>query len=151
MGLKTPFSTSFQLPDGREVILETGKLGTQAHGSAVIKLGNTMLFASVVCNKEAKEGQDFFPLSVDYQEKFAAAGKIPGNFFRRETKLSDYEVLISRLVDRAIRPLFADGFMNETQIIINLISGDFETMPDALAGLAASTALMCSDINWEGP
>lgn len=151
MGLKTPFSTSFQLPDGREVILETGKLGTQAHGSAVVKLGNTMLFASVVSNKEAKEGQDFFPLSVDYQEKFAAAGKIPGNFFRRESKLSDYEVLISRLVDRAIRPLFADTYLTETQIIINLISGDPETMPDALAGLAASTALSCSDIPWEGP
>jgi len=151
MGLKTPFSTSFQLPDGREVILETGKLGTQAHGSAVVKLGNTMLFASVVSNKEAKEGQDFFPLSVDYQEKFAAAGKIPGNFFRRESKLSDYEVLISRLVDRAIRPLFADTYLTETQIIMNLISGDPETMPDALAGLAASTALSCSDIPWEGP
>ncbi len=151
MGLKTPISTSFNLPDGREVILETGKLGTQAHGSAVVKLGNTMLFASVVSNKEIREGQDFFPLSVDYQERFAAAGKIPGNFFRREAKLSDYEVLISRLVDRAIRPLFADGYLYETQIIINLISGDLETMPDALAGLAASTALSCSDIPWEGP
>jgi polyribonucleotide nucleotidyltransferase len=151
MGLKTPFSTSFNLPDGREVILETGKLATQAHGSAVVKLGKTMLFASVVSNKEAREGQDFFPLSVDYQERFAAAGKIPGNFFRRETKLSDYEVLISRMVDRAIRPLFADTYLNETQIIIYLLSGDEETMPDALAGLAASTALSCSDINWEGP
>jgi polyribonucleotide nucleotidyltransferase len=151
MGLKTPFTTSFQLPDGREVILETGKLGTQANGSAVIKLGKTMLFASVVSNKEIREGQDFFPLSVDYQEKFAAAGKIPGNFFRRETKLSDYEVLISRLVDRTIRPLFADSYLYETQIIIYLISGDEETMPDALVGLAASTALSCSNIPWEGP
>ncbi len=151
MGLKTPYSSSFQLPDGREVILETGKLGTQAHGSAVVKLGKTMLFASVVSNKEIKEGQDFFPLSVDYQERFAAAGKIPGNFFRRETKLSDYEVLISRMVDRAIRPLFADTYLNETQIIVYLISGDEETLPDALVGLAASTALSCSDINWEGP
>ncbi|HEX5625780.1 MAG TPA: polyribonucleotide nucleotidyltransferase, partial [Saprospiraceae bacterium] len=151
MGLKTPFSTSFQLPDGREVILETGKLGTQAHGSAVVKLGNTMLFASVVSNKEAREGQEYFPLSVDYQERFAAAGKIPGNFFRRESKLSDYEVLICRLVDRPIRPLFPEGYMNETQIIINLISGDPETMPDSLAGLAASTALTCSNIYWEGP
>ncbi len=151
MGLKTPFSTSFNLPDGREVILETGKLGTQAHGSAVVKLGNTMLFAAVVSNKEAKEGQEFFPLSVDYQERFASLGRIPGNFFRREAKLSDYEVLISRLVDRAIRPLFDDNYFCETQIILNLISGDAETMPDALAGLAASTALSCSDIQWQGP
>lgn len=151
MGLKTPLSKSFQLPDGREVVLETGKLGTLAHGSAVVKLGNTMLFASVVSNKEMKEGQSFFPLSVDYQERFAAAGKIPGNFFRREAKLSDYEVLISRMVDRAIRPLFADNYLYETQIIINLISGDLETMPDALACLAASTALSCSNIPWEGP
>ena len=90
MGQKIPFSTSFHLPDGREVILETGKLGTLSDGSAVVKLGNTMLFASVVSNKEPKEGQSFFPLSVDYQEKFAAAGRIPGNFFRRESKLSDY-------------------------------------------------------------
>lgn len=151
MGLKTPFSTSFNLPDGREVILETGKLGTQAHGSAVVKLGKTMLFASVVSNKELKEGQEFFPLSVDYQERFASLGRIPGNFFRREAKLSDYEVLICRLVDRAIRPLFDDSYFFETQIIINLISGDGETMPDALAGLAASTALSCSDIPWQGP
>ncbi|MBK9108160.1 MAG: polyribonucleotide nucleotidyltransferase [Saprospiraceae bacterium] len=151
MGLQTPFSTSFNLPDGREVILETGKLGTQAHGSAVVKLGNTMLFASVVSNKEAREGQEFFPLSVDYQERFAATGRIPGNFFRREARLSDYEVLVCRLVDRAIRPLFDDNYFCETQIIINFISGDLETMPDALAGLAASTALCCSNINWQGP
>ena len=87
MGLQTPFSTSFLLPDGREVTLETGKLGTQADGSAVVRLGDTMLFASVVSAKEAKPGQNFFPLSVDYQEKFAAAGKIPGNLFRIESKL----------------------------------------------------------------
>lgn len=151
MGLKTPFSTSFNLPDGREVILETGKLGTQADGSAVVRCGDTILFASVVSAKEPKEGQNFFPLSVDYQEKFASAGKIPGNFFRRETKLSEYEVLISRLVDRPIRPLFPDGYMNETQIIIYLLSGEVDTPPDAFAALAASTALSCSNINWEGP
>lgn len=151
MGLQTPFSTSFLLPDGREVTLETGKLGTQADGSAVVRLGDTMLFASVVSAKEAKPGQNFFPLSVDYQEKFAAAGKIPGNFFRRESKLSDYEVLISRLVDRPIRPLFPDNYLNETQIVIYLYSGDAETMPDTLAALAASTALSCSNIFWEGP
>ncbi len=151
MGLKTPYSTSFNLPDGREVILETGKIGSQADGSAIVRCGNTILFASVVCSKDPREGVDFFPLSVDYQERFAAAGRIPGNFFRRETKLSDYEVLISRLVDRAIRPLFPEGFYNDVQIIIYLLSGELETLPDAFAALAASTALSCSNINWEGP
>ncbi|MEY3367717.1 MAG: hypothetical protein RI973_872, partial [Bacteroidota bacterium] len=111
MGKQIPITTSFNLPDGREVTIETGKLATQADGSVVVRMGNTMLFATVVAAKTVKEGQSFFPLSVDYQEKFAAAGRIPGNFFRRESKLSDYEVLISRLVDRAIRPLFPDGFM----------------------------------------
>ncbi len=151
MGQQTPISTSFNLPDGREVTIETGKLATQADGSVVIKCGNTMLFASVVSAKKAKEGQSFFPLSVDYQEKFAASGRIPGNFFRREARLSDYEILISRLVDRAIRPLFPDGYMNETQVIINLISGDEETLPDSFAALAASSAIVTSDIPWAGP
>jgi polyribonucleotide nucleotidyltransferase len=151
MGQQIPFQSSFKLPDGQEIILETGKLGMQSHGSAVVKCGDTILFASIVSNKEAKEGQEFFPLSVDYQEKFAAAGKIPGNFFRRETKLSDYEILVSRMVDRTMRPLFPDNYMNETQIVINLISGDPETMPDALAGLAASTAITCSPIPFDGP
>lgn len=151
MGLQTPITTSFNLPNGEEVILETGKLATQAHGSCVVKIGKTMLFCSVVSAKEAREGQPFFPLSVDYQEKFAAAGRIPGNFFKRETRLSDYEVLTSRLVDRAIRPLFPDGYMNETQVIINLISGEEDRLPDAYAALAASTALAVSDIPWAGP
>lgn len=151
MGQQIPISTSFNLPDGRTVTLETGKLAAQADGSALVRLGNTMLLATVVSAKEAKEGQGFFPLSVDYQEKFAAVGRIPGNFFRREAKLSDYEVLISRLVDRAIRPLFPDGYLNETQIIINLISADKDIMPDALAGLVASTALSVSDIPFAGP
>ncbi|MEM1323708.1 MAG: polyribonucleotide nucleotidyltransferase [Bacteroidota bacterium] len=153
MGKQIPISKSFELPDGRTVVLETGKLAAQADGSAVIRLGDTMLLATVVSAKEAKEGQSFFPLSVDYQEKFAAAGRIPGNFFRREAKLSDYEVLTSRLVDRAIRPLFPDGYMNETQVIINLISADIDkdVMPDALVALAASTALSVSDIPWDGP
>ncbi len=151
MGQKTPISTSFNLPDGRTVTIETGKLATQADGSVVVRVGDTMLFCSVVSNREAKEGQSFFPLSVDYQEKFAAAGRIPGNFFRREARLSDYEVLISRLVDRAIRPLFPDGYMNETQVIINLISGELETLPDAFAALAASAALSVSDIPFMGP
>jgi len=151
MGNITPITTSFNLPDGQEVIIETGKLATQAHGSVVVKIGHTMLFCSVVSAKEPKEGQRFFPLSVDYQEKFAAAGKIPGNFFKREARLSDYEILTSRLVDRAIRPLFPDGYMHETQVIINLISADEETMPDAYAALAASAALSVSNINFDGP
>ena len=151
MGQMTPITTSFHLPDGREVIIETGKLATQAHGSVVVKLGKTMLFASVVSAKEPREGQNFFPLSVDYQEKYAAAGRIPGNFFRREARLSDYEILICRLVDRALRPLFPEGYMNDTQVIINLISADNEELPDALAALAASAALAVSDIPFDGP
>lgn len=151
MGQQIPITTSFDLPDGRTVTVETGKLATQADGAVVVRMGNTMLFASVVSAREAKEGQSFFPLSVDYQEKFAAAGRIPGNFFRREAKLSDYEVLICRLVDRAIRPLFPDGYMNETQVIINLISGDKDVPPDAFAALAASAALAVSDIPFAGP
>lgn len=151
MGNKIPTTVSFNLPDGREVVIETGKLATQADGSVVVRVGETMLFASVVSAKEAKEGQSFFPLSVDYQEKFAAAGRIPGNFFRREAKLSDYEVLTSRLVDRAIRPLFPDGYMNETQVIINLISADKNESPDCYAALAASAALATSDILFDGP
>ena len=146
MGKQTPLRVTFNLPDGREVALETGKLAAQADGSALIRVGNTMLLATIVSATKAKEGQAFFPLSVDYQEKYAAAGRIPGNFFRRETKLSDYEILISRLVDRALRPLFPDGYMNETQVIINLISADKDVMPDALAGLAASTAVAVSNI-----
>jgi polyribonucleotide nucleotidyltransferase len=151
MGKQTPTTVDFKLPDGQEVVIETGKLATLAHGSVVVKIGETMLFASVVSNKEAREDAPFFPLFVDYQEKFASAGKIPGNFFRRETRLSDYEVLICRLVDRAIRPLFPDGYMNDTQVIINLISADGETLPDCYAALAASAALSVSDIPWAGP
>ncbi|NNF20797.1 MAG: polyribonucleotide nucleotidyltransferase, partial [Saprospiraceae bacterium] len=151
MGQQTPITTSFNLPNGQEVILETGKLATQAHGSCVVKIGNTMLFCSVVSNFEKREGQSFFPLSVDYQEKFASVGRIPGNFFRREARLSEYEILTSRLVDRAIRPLFPDGYMYETQVIINLISGELDTLPDAYTALAASTALSVSDIPFAGP
>lgn len=151
MGQQIPITTSFDLPDGRTVTIETGKLATQADGAVVVRMGKTMLFASVVSAKEAREGQPFFPLSVDYQEKFAAAGRIPGNFFRREAKLTDSEVLICRLVDRAIRPLFPDGYMNETQVIINLLSGDKDVPPDAFAALAASAALAVSDIAFGGP
>jgi len=151
MGQKTPITQSFTLPDGREVTLETGKLATQADGSCVVRMGKTMLFASAVSAHEPRPGQSFFPLSVDYQEKYASIGRIPGNFFRREARLSDYEILCSRLVDRAIRPLFPDGYMNDTQIIINLISAEKEVMPDALVALAASTALSVSDIPFSGP
>jgi len=151
MGQQIPTTSSFDLPDGRTVTIETGKLATQADGSVVVRMGNTMIFATAVSSKEAREGQSFFPLSVDYQEKFAAAGRIPGNFFRRETKLSDYEILISRLVDRAIRPLFPEGYMNETQIIANLISSDDDVLPDALVALAVSSALSVSDIPFAGP
>jgi polyribonucleotide nucleotidyltransferase len=146
MGKQIPLRVTFNLPDGREVALETGKLAAQADGSALIRMGNTMLLCTIVSATKAKEDQAFFPLSVDYQEKYAAGGRIPGNFFRRETRLSDYEILISRLVDRALRPLFPDGYMNETQIIINLISADKDVMPDALAGLACSTAVAVSNI-----
>lgn len=146
MGKQIPLRTTFNLPDGREIALETGKLAAQADGSVLVRLGDTMLLCTVVSMKKAKEGQPFFPLSVDYQEKFAAVGRIPGNFFRREARLSDYEILISRLVDRALRPLFPDGYMNETQVIINLISADKDIMPDALAGLACSAAIAVSDI-----
>lgn len=151
MGNKTPMTVSFDLPSGQEVTIETGKLATQADGSVVVKCGKTMLFCSAVSSTSVREGQNFFPLSVDYQEKFAAAGRIPGNFFRREARLNDYEILVSRLIDRAIRPLFPKGYMFDTQIIVNLISLDEEVLPDALAGLAASAALTCSDIPFEGP
>ena len=151
MGKQIPHSTSFHLPDGREVFIETGKLATQANGSVVVRMGKTMIFAAATASPEPKPNPEFFPLSVDYQEKFAAAGRIPGSFFKRESRLSDYEVLICRIVDRAIRPLFVEGYMNETQIIINLISGERETMPDAFAALAASAALILSDIPFVNP
>jgi polyribonucleotide nucleotidyltransferase len=142
---------SFLLPDGRQVTIETGKLAKQADGAVVVKLGDAMLLATVVSNKDAKEGIDFLPLSVDYQEKFASAGKIPGGFLRREARLSDYEVLISRLVDRALRPLFPDDYHSDTQVIINLISSDKNVSPDCLAGLAASACIAVSDIPFNGP
>ncbi|MGF7080486.1 polyribonucleotide nucleotidyltransferase [Mucilaginibacter sp. UYCu711] len=139
------------LGDGRTIEIETGKLAKQADGSVVIKMGDTMLLATVVSSKEAKEGVDFLPLSVDYQEKYAATGRIPGGFLRREARLSDYEVLISRLVDRALRPMFPSDYHADTQVMISLISADKDIMPDALAGLAASAALSVSDIPFNGP
>lgn len=137
--------------DGKEITIETGKLAKQADGSVVIKQGDTMLLATVVSPKSAREGADFLPLSVDYQEKFAANGKIPGGFLKREARLSEYETLICRLVDRALRPLFPDEYYSEIQVMISLISADDNIYPDALAALAASAALSVSDIPFEGP
>jgi polyribonucleotide nucleotidyltransferase len=117
-------SKSCKLPDGREITIETGKMARQADGSVVLRMGNTMLLATVVAREDANEGVDFMPLSVDYQEKFASTGKIPGGFLKRESKLSDYEILISRLIDRALRPLFPSDFHAETQVNVSLISGD---------------------------
>ncbi len=139
------------LPDGRQITIETGKLAKQADGSVEVRMGNTVLLATVVSNKDAREGVDFLPMSVDYQEKFAANGKIPGGFLKREARLSDYEVLICRLVDRALRPLFPNNYHSETQVMISLISADQDDMPDALAALAASAALSVSDIPFQGP
>lgn len=147
----TVITKTCKLPDGREITIETGKLARQADGSVVLRMGNTMLLASVVSSPTAKEGTDFLPLSVDYQEKFASTGKVPGGFMKRESKLSDYEVLISRLVDRAIRPLFPDDYHADTQVMLYLISGDENALPDALAAFAASAALSVSDIPFQGP
>ena len=145
------YKKTLTLPDGREITIETGKLARQADASVVIRMGNTMLLATVVSAKEAKEGVDFMPLSVDYQEKFASTGRIPGSFQKREGRLSDYEILISRLVDRALRPLFPSDYHADTQVAISLISGDLLFPPDCLAGLAASTAIAISDIPFEEP
>src|SRR5258706_14693443 len=147
----TIISKSCKLPDGREITIETGKLARQADGSVVLRMGNTMILATVVANQEGKEGADFLPLSVDYQEKFASTGKIPGGFLKREGRRSDYEILISRLVHRAIRPLFPDDYHAETQVNIQLMSADENALPDALAAFAASSALAVSDIPFQGP
>ncbi|MEM9416937.1 MAG: polyribonucleotide nucleotidyltransferase [Bacteroidota bacterium] len=142
---------TIQLADNRTITIETGKLAKQADGAVVVRMGNTMLLATVVAKQEAAEGIDFLPLYVDYQEKFAAAGKIPGSFLRREGRLGDHEVLVARLVDRAIRPLFPKEYTAETQINISLISADEDVLPDALAALAASAALAVSSIPFGGP
>jgi len=139
------------LADGREITIETGKLAKQADGSVVVRMGDTMLLATVVANKTANEGVDFLPLTVDYREKFYAGGRIPGNFFRREARPSDEEILTMRLVDRVLRPLFPDDFHAEVQVMISLISYDKDVMPEALAGLAASAAIAITDIPFNGP
>ncbi len=144
--LSQPLSVTFTTGEGLPITIETGKLARQADGAVTVRQGNCIILATVVANREAKEGQDFFPLSVDYQEKFASAGRIPGSFFKRESRLNDYEVLTSRLIDRALRPLFPEDYFCDVQVLVTLISSDSEIMPDALAGLAASAALAVSDI-----
>ncbi len=142
---------TIELSDGRVIEIETGKLAKQAAGSAVVKMGGTMLLATVTCATEVKEGTDFMPLTVDYREKYYAAGRFPGGFLKRESRPSDYEVLIARLVDRPIRPLWPDDFHLEVFVNVNLISAEKDIQPDALAGLAASCALATSDLPFGGP
>ena len=142
---------TINLPDGREITIETGKLAKQADGSVVVKCGDTMLLATVCAKTEAAENIDYLPLQVEYQEKYAATGRFPGGFFKREARLSEYEILISRLVDRALRPLFPEDFHADTQVLVTLISGDTENLPDVLACVAASAAIMVSDIPFNGP
>src|ERR1700750_2489514 len=139
-------TVTFDIGGGRMVTIETGRLARQADGAVTVRQGNCIILATVVANKEPKEGQSFFPLTVDYQEKFASAGRIPGSFFKREARLNDYEVLTSRLIDRALRPLFPDDYFCDVQVLVTLVSSDEEIMPDSLACLAASAALAVSDI-----
>ncbi len=139
------------LPDGRTITLETGKLAKQADGAVMAKMGNTMVLATVCSAKEAVPGTDFMPLTVEYKEKFASNGRFPGGFTRREGKASDYEILIARLIDRALRPLFPADYHAETFVNVTLYSADGVDMPESIAGLAASAALACSDIPFEGP
>ena len=141
-----PKSVTFDIGGGRMVTIETGKMARQADGAVTVRQGDCILLATVVANKEPREGQSFFPLSVDYQEKFASAGRVPGSFFKREARLNDYEILTSRLIDRALRPLFPEDYLCDVQVLISLVSSDAEVMPDALACLAASAALAVSDI-----
>jgi len=140
-----------KLADGRTITLETGKLAKQADGSVMVRMGETMLLATVVSNKDAMEGVDFLPLTVDYREKFSAAGRYPGGFLKREARPSDEEILVMRLVDRVLRPLFPKDYHADVQVMISLNSWDPEVKPDALAGLAASAAIAVSDIPFNGP
>jgi polyribonucleotide nucleotidyltransferase len=146
MNTPNPKSVTFDIGEGRMVTIETGKLARQADGAVTVQLGNCIILATVVANHEPKEGQSFFPLTVDYQEKFASAGRIPGSFFKREARLNDYEILTSRLIDRALRPLFPDDYFCDVQVLVSLVSSDPEILPDAMACLAASAALAVSDI-----
>ena len=144
-------SKTIELADGRTITIETGKLAKQADGSVVVRMGDTMLLATVVSAQEAKEDVDFMPLSVDYREKFSAAGRFPGGFLKREARPTDDEILVARLVDRALRPLFPEDYHAETAVMITLFSADKENIPDALAGLAASAAISVSDVPFETP
>lgn len=144
--LQQPIRKTFDIGGGRMATIETGRLARQADGAVTVSMGNCMILATVVATKEPKEGQSFFPLTVDYQEKFASAGRIPGSFFKREARLNDYEILTSRLIDRALRPLFPEDYFCEVQVLVTLISSDAEILPDAMACLAASAALAVSDI-----
>jgi len=149
--IPNPITESLQLPDGRTISIETGKLAKQADGSVVVRCGGTMLLATVVSNKEAKEGIDFLPLTVEYREKYSAAGRVPGGFFKREARPSSEEILTARIVDRVLRPLFPSDYHSDTQMVINLISYDPEVAADSLAGLAASAAISVSDLPFNGP
>ena len=146
-----PIKKTIELPDGRKITLETGKLAKQADGAVELRMGGTMLLATVVSAKEAGEGVDFMPLQVEYKEKFSSFGRFPGGFLKREGRASDYEILTARLVDRVLRPLFPDNYHADTFVNITLYSTDGEDIPDALAGLAASAALAVSDIPFNGP
>ena len=146
-----PINKTIELGDGRTITIETGKLAKQADGSVTVRMGNTVLLATVCAAKDANPGVDFMPLQVEYKEKFSALGRFPGGFTKREGRASDYEILTSRLVDRALRPLFPEDYHAEVYVNIILFSADGEDMPDALAGLAASAALAVSDIPFNGP
>ncbi|MFT7001627.1 MAG: polyribonucleotide nucleotidyltransferase [Spirosomataceae bacterium] len=147
----TVHSKTISMPDGKEIKIETGKMARQADGAVVVSSGKAMILATVVATQDAREGIDFLPLSVDYQEKFASNGRIPGSFQRREGRLNDYEVLTSRLIDRALRPIFPSDYHGDVQVMVSLISSDPEIQPDSLAALAASSALAISDIPFNGP
>ncbi|HBL32236.1 MAG TPA: polyribonucleotide nucleotidyltransferase, partial [Porphyromonadaceae bacterium] len=149
--MMNPIVKSIVLSDGRTITLETGKLAKQADGAVTLRTGNTVLLATVCAAKDATPGTDFMPLQVEYREKFASSGRFPGGFMKREGKPSDYEVLTSRLIDRALRPLFPDDYHADVFVNVILFSADGEDMPDALAGLAASAALAVSDIPFNGP
>ena len=146
-----PIKKTIELGDGRTITIETGKLAKQADGAVEVRMGNTMLLATVCSAKEANEGVDFMPLTVEYKEKYASIGRYPGGFLKREGRASDYEILTSRLVDRVLRPLFPDNYHAETFVNVTLFSADENDAPDALAGIAASAALACSDIPFNGP
>ena len=151
MQVPQPFSQTVTLKDGRTITIETGVLAKQAGGAVLIRMGGTVLLATVTTAREVKEGADFLPLTVEYKEQFPAAGRFPGGFMKREMRPSDEEILVARLVDRILRPMFPSDYHAETQVIIQLLSYDNETMPDSLEGFAASAALSVSDIPFDGP